>query len=64
MVTALRVIGGRRVDIAPACPGCGHPQHAVYACRSAALFTREARCGCDSHYGDLPRKWRGPDNAA
>lgn len=41
----------------PECPGCGHGQHAAYACSAAALFIK-GRCGCDSNYGDLPPKWR------
>lgn len=47
---------------ASACIGCSHPQHPAYACRSAALFIK-GRCGCDSMYGDLPKKWRGGDAA-
>ena len=27
-----------------------------------ALFMK-GRCGCDSHFGDLPSKWRGPGAA-
>ena len=50
--------GGRPARTTPKeCVGCGHSIHAVYACQGRPLFTREGRCGCSSHYGDLPPKW-------
>lgn len=39
------------------CVGCGHARHPALGCSQAAAITKETCC-CDSHYGDLPSKWR------